>query len=361
VIIGHSPLFVLGCAGYWLAPAPLFWLTAQGIAAVSPATSTPTARTVLIVFRDIHSLLSAIRRSPTGRIDVGDNAGDYSLAKAAGRIKKARLFFDGQSAAERVAFKDMFTRHKLLASLLATAGGFTIVMQLTPNVAAQSSGARPAFEVASIKPNTSGEPGARSGTRPGGRYIAMNTSLKGMVMQAYGLQSFQITGGPGWLETDRYDVNAKGEENIPERQIWLMLQSLLADRFKLKVHREMKESGIYSLVVAKSGLRLQPSSATGVNFGVGGRKIVAQGASMDDLTNLLTIQLGQPVSNKTGVTGRFDITLSWAPDAATAGSEGAPSIFTVIQEQLGLRLESGRGPVEILVIDSAEKPTPDGH
>jgi uncharacterized protein (TIGR03435 family) len=255
----------------------------------------------------------------------------------------------------------MFTRHKLLASLLATAGGLTIVMQPTPNVAAQSSGARPAFEVASIKPNTSGEPGARSGTRPGGRYIAMNTSLKGMVMQAYGLQSFQITGGPGWLETDRYDVNAKGEENVPERQIWLMLQSLLADRFKLKLHRETKESGIYSLVVARSGLRLQPSSATGVNFGVGGRKIVAQGASMDDLTNLLTIQLGQPVSNKTGVTGRFDITLSWAPDAATAGSEGAPSIFTVIQEQLGLRLESGRGPVEILVIDSAEKPTPDGH
>jgi uncharacterized protein (TIGR03435 family) len=277
--------------------------------------------------------------------------------------KKHGCFFDGQAAAERVAFNDMLTEYKALTSFFVAVAGFTLLFHPVRRLAAQSSGAQPAFEVASIKPNTSGEPGSRSGTRAGGRYIATNMSLKGMVMQAYGLQSFQITGGPGWIETDRYDINAKGEENVPERQIWLMLQSLLTERFKLKVHRETKESGIYSLVVGKSGVKLQPSSATGGSFSVGGRKITAQGASMDDLANLLTMQVGQPVFDKTGVTGKFDITLSWAPDAASAagGVEAAPSIFTVIQEQLGLRLESGKGPVETLVIDSAEKPTPDGH
>ena len=256
----------------------------------------------------------------------------------------------------------MSCKHIVLTSV-AVFAGFTLAFHLTSRVSAQSTGPQPAFEVASIKPNASGEMSSRSGTRPGGRYIGTNMSLKGLVMQAYGLQHFQVTGGPGWIETDRYDINAKGEENVPERQISLMLQSLLAERFKLKVHRETKESGIYSLVVGKNGVKLQPSSAQGVSFGVGGRKITAQGASMADLANLLTIQVRQPVLDKTGVAGRFDITLSWVPDAAsaTAGVDAAPSIFTVIQEQLGLRLEPGKGPVEILVIDSAEKPKPDGY
>src|SRR5262245_55761158 len=174
---------------------------------------------------------------------------------------------------------DMLTGHKVLMSFLATVAGLTPAFHVTPRVAAQST-TPPAFEVASIKPNTSGEMSSRSGTRAGGRYIGTNMTLKGMVMQAYGLQDFQVTGGPGWVETDRYDINAKGEENVPERQIWLMLQSLLAERFKLKVHREKKESGIYSLVVGKNGAKLQTSTAKGGSLSVGGRKITAQGASM---------------------------------------------------------------------------------
>ena len=252
---------------------------------------------------------------------------------------------------------------KVLASLLVTATGFALAFHSTPHVGAQSNAAPPAFEVASIKPNTSGEMSSRAGTRAGGRYIGSNMTLKGLVMQAYGLQHFQVTGGPGWSETDRYDINAKGEENVPERQIFLMLQSLLAERFKLKVHRETKESGIYSLVVGKNGVKLQPAAGTGSSFSVGNRKITAQGASTDDFARALTMQLGQPVVDKTGVTGKYDITLSWAPDAAAvgAGSDASPSIFTVIHEQLGLRLEPGKGPVEVLVIDSAEKPKPDGR
>jgi len=257
----------------------------------------------------------------------------------------------------------MFRPRKVLACLLATAAGFTLALQSTRLVAGQSSGAPRTFEVASIKPNPSGEMSSRSGTRAGGRYIGSNMTLKGLIMQAYGLQHFQVIGGPGWSETDRYDINAKGEENVPESQIFLMLQSLLAERFKLKVHRETKESGIYFLVVGKNGVKLQAAAGTGSSFSVGNRKITAQGASMDDFTHALTMQLGQPVVDKTGVTGKYDLTLSWAPDAAagTAGGDAAPSIYTVIQEQLGLRLEPGKGPVEVLVIDSAEKPTSDGH
>src|SRR5262245_9243716 len=105
----------------------------------------------------------------------------------------------------------MSNEHKPLTSFVATVAGFVLACALTLHVAAQSTGAPPAFEVASIKPNTSGEMSSRSGTRPGGRYIGTNMSLKGLVMQAYGLQHFQITGGPGWIDTDRYDINAKGE------------------------------------------------------------------------------------------------------------------------------------------------------
>src|SRR5262245_19844059 len=132
----------------------------------------------------------------------------------------------------------MFTEHKVLTSFLATVPGLTLAFHLSTHAAAQSAtGSQPTFEVASIKRNISGEPGGRSGTRPGGRYFTTNTSLKGLVMQAYGLQNFQITGGQGWIETEKYDVNAKGEENVPDSQIRLMLQSLLSERFKLKVHR----------------------------------------------------------------------------------------------------------------------------
>jgi uncharacterized protein (TIGR03435 family) len=234
-------------------------------------------------------------------------------------------------------------------------------------VAAQSPavnrGARPAFEIASIKPNHSGEMGSRTGTRPGGLFIATNVSLKAMIMQAYNLQDFQVSGGPGWIDSDRFDVSAKAESDVPEEQIMLMLRLLLEKRFQLKAHRDTRERGIYALVVATNGPKLKKAEGTGYSFGVGGRKLTAQRASLSDLANILSIQLGRTVLDKTGLTDLYDITLSWAPTPGTSAEssrppadEAAASIFTAIQEQLGLRLEPSRGPVELLIIDGAQKP-----
>ena len=219
------------------------------------------------------------------------------------------------------------------------------------------SGARPQFEVASVKLNTSGELGARSGTRAGGRYIATNQPLKTLLAQAYGIQDFQLTGGPGWIASDRFDVNAKAESEVPEKEIMRLLQSLLEERFQLKWHRETKEMGIYELVVAKSGPKGRESSGDGteMNFGLGGRVLTMKNASMTELATMLAIQLRTTVVDRTDLKAKYDIELSWRPDPGASNPDLAPAIFTTIQEQLGLRLDSTKGPVDVLVVDSAQK------
>jgi uncharacterized protein (TIGR03435 family) len=256
--------------------------------------------------------------------------------------------------------------------LLQTAGMIVLIsglpnMSPVPRVAAQSAavkrGARPSFEAASIKPNRSGEMGSRTGMRPGGLYIATNVSLKSMILQAYNLQDFQVSGGPGWIDSDRFDVNARAGSDVPEDQILLMLRLLLEERFQLRAHRTTRETDVYALVAGKDGTKLTKAEGKGYSFGVGSRKLTAQGAALSDLANLLSMQLGNAVLDRTGLTGRYDLTLSWAPTSGTStdglpstGEEKAASILTALQEQLGLRLERTRGPVEVLIIDGAQPP-----
>ena len=249
------------------------------------------------------------------------------------------------------------------------------------------------YEVASIKPNKSGPGMVRLMSTPDG-FSATGVTLQMLVGNAYGVQNFQISGAPSWLGSDRYDLDAKmdsdtaaalkkldQEQNRVERQH--MLQKLLADRCKLTVQRETKDMPVYALVVAKNGPKLQeakpgdtyPNGFKGPD-GVGhpgtmrmGRgQLTGQAISTDTLVRLLSQQLGRTVIDKTGLTGKYDFTLQWTPlpgqglglppeaEVQQSDVEG-PSIFTALQEELGLRLESATGPVEIIVIDDARRPS----
>ena len=240
---------------------------------------------------------------------------------------------------------------------------------------AQTPAARSQFEVASIKRNMTGD--LSRGMRPGiGRLSISNMTVKDLLTVAFQVRDFQISGGPSWIDSEHYDIEAKADANAPPKQIAEpMLQALLEDRFKLKVHRETKELPIYVLTVAKNGLKIQPakegscitrepgkpaepghrqSDFCGYRM-VGGGRLDATHTSMADLATIFSAVLGRTVVDKTALTEAFDVQLRFAPEDALDANN--PSIFTAVQEQLGLRLESGKGPVEVLVIDQVERPS----
>lgn len=283
------------------------------------------------------------------------------------------------------------------------------------------------FEVASIKPSAGDGHMVTVQMAPGGRYTASGVTVKLLIQQAYDVRDFQISGGPSWLTSERYDIVAKAETNANREQVKLMLQSLLKERFNLVLHRETRDLPIYSLVVGKNGHKLhlseiQPSEQPGgppANAPQGGPRVVIGGAAQGGgpqggmaggmagaagggagaaggpqrsgaqmrmgrgqlsaqmaplvaLATMLSQQLGRPVLDKTELKGSFDFKLEWTPDETQRGmgfegerpaadiappGESGPSLFTAVQEQLGLRLESQRGPVEILVLDRIERPS----
>jgi uncharacterized protein (TIGR03435 family) len=248
---------------------------------------------------------------------------------------------------------------------------------------------RPQFEVASIKPSPADARGMFIRPRPGGGVVITNMTLKEMIVLAWRVQPFQISGGPSWLDSLHFDVTAKPETRPAPLELPLMLQALLEERFQLALHRETKELPVYALVLARKdgklgpgmkeakegacpppdpnrplprpgerqelpcgGMRMSPQSYSGVSVPVA------------NLAQPLSRLLGRTVIDKTGLTAKFDIDVEWTPDetlalptGAAASSGAGPSIFTAFQEQLGLKLENQKGPVEILIIDRAEKPT----
>ena len=240
-----------------------------------------------------------------------------------------------------------------------------------------------AFEVASIKPNKSVDSRVMLEAQPGGVRL-LNYTAKRLLQTAYGVKDFQIAGAPAWANSERYDINGRTESPVKGPELRPILQSLLADRFDLAIHREMKDMPIYALVIAKGGLKIHEASdsdpqilearnpegrpsVTRVRRG----SVVAQGSTMPGFAELLATFLGRNVIDKTGLSARYDIKLQWTPDAnelgnfanmgvpetTDAGPSDGPSLFAALQEQLGLRLEAQRGPVELLVIDKISRPT----
>jgi uncharacterized protein (TIGR03435 family) len=219
------------------------------------------------------------------------------------------------------------------------------------------------FEVASIRPNVVG--GADSiRTKDGdGRFSAINQSATMLLMNAFDVRRFQLVGGPRWLDSDRFDIVAKTGDSGPItlEQIGPLLQSLLADRFQLRVHRETRNLTGYSLVIGNGGPKLTPNNRTDGTEGLETRRnngkavTVATKKPLEEFVKFLGSQLGGVVTDDTGLKGRFDFRMEWSFDQDPESS--APTIFTALQEQLGLRLVSRKGPVEVVVIDTMEKPS----
>jgi uncharacterized protein (TIGR03435 family) len=238
------------------------------------------------------------------------------------------------------------------------------------------------FEVASIKPSNPDAQGSSIQLVPGGGLNVTNIPLRTMLALAYGIREFQVSGGPGWVATERFDVTARPERAAAEGledlakmadgqfktvrdQSNERLRALLADRFQLIVHRETKDQPIYALVVSKNGPKLQEVKEAEARRGmrIGRGRAEGFGISIEMLAQDLSSLMGRPVIDKTGLAGKYDFVLDWTPDAAP-GPDGAnppvpsgPTIFTALQEQLGLRLEAQKGPVQIIVVDRAEKPS----
>lgn len=220
--------------------------------------------------------------------------------------------------------------------------------------------APPAFDVATVKPSPPPQGDfiqINLGTLLNGTLTFDNASLSDCLKFAYGIVSDAQLAGPDWIESKdvRFDIVAKAPPNTPRAQIDLMLQNLLAERLKVSVHRETREIPHLALVVGKNGPRLIEAKTSGPNPARRGH-IDASHMSMPMLASLLSRFERQPIIDDTGVKGEFEVKLDWAPDDAVRPDDrSGPSLFTAVREQLGLRLESRKGPLDVLVVDRAEK------
>jgi uncharacterized protein (TIGR03435 family) len=269
-----------------------------------------------------------------------------------------------------------------LVSLILTLG--LAVLTQTPN-------RKPAFEVAAVKVDPVTEGNASLADQPGGRFVANHITLRRVIQFAY-RDNQQFIGGPDWVDSDRWNIEAKAPDGtVPPRAsafsmavpdtTALMMQSLLEDRFKLKVHRETRELPVYELTVAKSGVKVKlsddqtppaailggggpqrggPLPRGGIRLGRADLEAQAQTMAIF-ATALGALYVDRPVVDKTGLKGLYDIQLQWTPDrglTATAPTTATgPTIFNALEEQLGLKLEAAKGPLPVLIIDSVQKPT----
>jgi uncharacterized protein (TIGR03435 family) len=269
-----------------------------------------------------------------------------------------------------------------------------VLLASAPFAPAQSTDPRPQVDVAAIRLTAPGAGDLGGVSITPGRFTVQALSLQRLIYIAYKIKADQIQGGPSWVNSDRYDISATADD-VTGDKFPQLLQTLLEDRFHLKVHRDTKEGSVYDLIVAKTGLKMQPSkqggcipldlskdrsqpvpgqqvcgmwrrSRAGYRNGTGITMTDQAGVGFQSLTGQLSLVLDRPVIDKSGLSGLYDVHLEWTPDDANTASDKAPSaasdatgpsIFTAIREQLGLELKPAKGPVPVLVIDSAERPS----
>lgn len=218
------------------------------------------------------------------------------------------------------------------------------------------------FEVVSIHPSR--DPGTDSNlnSAPGGRLIATNITIRELLRLAFGKKDYQIERAAGWIEGERFDISARTTDGktttLDDEKA--QIRALLAERFALMTHTETKQSQIYELVVGKDGSRLtlhNDGSGSGTHRGCG--HLDGTRLTLDTIATVLSRHIEQDVVNRTGLPGKYDFQLNWTPDTGTCpGAADQPSLFTAIQQQLGLKLEAAKGPVEFLIIDRVERPSP---
>jgi uncharacterized protein (TIGR03435 family) len=278
--------------------------------------------------------------------------------------------------------------------LIAIVGAFATVGQAKARHDVLQS---PAFEVVSVKPHPPElvQPTSMV-AEPGGRFTARNIPLRLLIRTAYQIQDDQIVDAPGWVTSDRFDIAAKAEDAASPADLGAMLQALLADRFKLAVHRETRQLPIFELLLARSDgalgprmkqsecvpdINARPATSPGgpprcgsISNGFG--RLTLSASPIPVMAQFLSPVVSRVVLDRTGLSGNFDVDLTWTPDRLPSRPPGAPpdqtlrvngaeidpngpSIFTAVREQLGLKLESGKGPVNVLAIDHIEHPSPD--
>ncbi len=224
------------------------------------------------------------------------------------------------------------------------------------------------FEVVSIRPNTVEDISQRSAQgQLGGRMRFVGMPLSTFIMPAYDVWSFQIIGGPSWIDTDGWDITAQAEGvqgRLTREQLSPRLRAMLEDRFQLKTHRETKQLQGYGLSVDDRGPKLQPNTDGKVSTGSNRDTLNAKKVNMQWFASYLIQKLGGTVVDETGLKGEYDFILHWSPESTQLASPDDPfgskypSIFTAVREQLGLRLIKRTVPTEVLVIDSVQRPSP---
>lgn len=260
--------------------------------------------------------------------------------------------------------------------LLTTAA--PILLAASALAQSPASAAAPTFDVAAIHLSSATDGHHHIYNDPGeSRFRTGNLSLRDLIQFAYGLPDSQILGGPAWLDTTMFDIDAKADASVDaqlhampteraRQQKQLMVQALLADRFQLKAHQETRQLPVFALVVAKDGPKFKPAKVNGTTIDTYRTRLHIAGS--DDTLSILARELaqalGRVVVNQTGLVGRYDLNLRWTPDDAppptlngATDPNAPPGIFTAIQEQLGLKLESTKGPVPVLVIDNVQMPS----
>jgi uncharacterized protein (TIGR03435 family) len=263
--------------------------------------------------------------------------------------------------------------------------GALAMVLLTTAPAAQTPSSPLSFEVASIKRNQSGDEIAEDGFQPGGRINLRNGTLVNMIVAAYAVPPDRIEGGPAWASTDRFDVVATGNRTASVAETRQMMRTLLEDRFKLKTRTEPRDRPLFDLsarqdkrlgaqlklsstdcaATATSRESLPPSGPPSVDhpvcgtIGFGGGLLRGHGVTLGQVAGTLSNFAGRPVRDRTGLGELYDFELRWSRSSENLASGDPPELFTAIREQLGLQLEATRGPLDVLVITSADKPVPD--
>jgi uncharacterized protein (TIGR03435 family) len=310
---------------------------------------------------------------PVSRITLDGSTVKMTLAKDL-------VTYEGKLSADGKTIAGTWTQgsNLLPLTLARTSPETSWTIPTPPKLPRMAANASPAFEVATIKPSKPDEPNKvfLLGRR---RFKAANADLDDLITFAYGVHPKQVIGAPAWAEADKFDIEAEPDgEGVPSiDQYRVMLQKLLGERCKLSFHHDRREMPVYILSVAKAGAKLTPSLGNDIGLpGLGfrgriGGDIAAFNATIGDFINFMTrnVKLDRPMLDRTGISGRYDFTLDWTPDdsqfAGTGGKLTAPgespgtlpSLYTAIQEQLGLRLEAIKAAADVLVIDRVERPS----
>ena len=369
-----------------LAAAPGGALLAQNIVGTWQGTlqgpeGRPPLRIVVKISRADNESLKAVLYS----IDQGGQPLTASLATQQGSTMKMTVAaiggnFEGKMSADGDTIAGTWTQGGPTMPLnftRATAATAWEIPPPPPPTRLMPADAKPTFEVATIKPSVPGAPGRSILLGRGGSnlFTTTNTPLADLITFAYELHPRQLTGAPAWVESEKFDLSAKPDQpGMPSgAQLKSMVKQLLAERFQLAFHREKKELSVYALTVAKSGPKLAKSDSTASLPGFGGRgpgNIGVRNATMAEFADFLQNRLVErPVVDQTALSGRYDFTLKWTPDPSPAAAlatnppppqpadSDAPDLFGALVQQLGLKLESTKAPVEVLVIDKVEKPS----